>query len=132
MGLEGLVGVIGHAEDKVEEDKTSIRHNSGVLPLYAFSEILHLMEVSACNALQDRLPLGKTSLPTAINVKYISSTPMGHHVQSEARIIKVEGQRIHYKITAYDEKGKIADGTHERFVVSVDNFMEKISKKNII
>lgn len=132
MGLDSLVGVIGHAEDKVEEDLTSIRNNTGVLPVYSFSNILHLMEISACNAIQDRLPTGKTTLPTSINVKYISSTPIGHHVQSEARILKVEGQRIYYKIIAYDEKGKIAEGTHERFIVSVDNFMEKITKKNVM
>lgn len=60
MGLDNLVGVIGHAEDKVEDDLTSIRNNTGVLPVYSFSSILHLMEISACNAIQDRLP---TDLP---------------------------------------------------------------------
>ncbi len=132
MSLENLVGVMGHAEDKVEESATSIRWNTGVLPVYSFASILNLMEVSACQAIQDRLPPGKTTLPTSINVKYISSTPVGHHVQAEARITKVEGQRIYYKISAYDEKGKIAEGTHERFIVSADSFMEKISKKNIM
>ena len=131
MSLESLVGVIGHAEDKVEESSTSIRCNTGVLPFYSFSSILNLMEISACAAIQDRLPPGKTSLPTSINVKYLSSTPVGHHVQAESTVIKVEGQRIYYKIAAYDEKGKIAEGTHERFIVSADSFMEKISKKNI-
>lgn len=132
MSLDNLVGVIGHAEDKVEESSTSIRNNTGVLPVYSFSSILNLMEMAACIAIQDRLPPGKTTLPISINVKYISSTPIGHHVQSEARILRVEGQRIYYKIIAYDEKGKIAEGTHERFIVSADSFMEKISKKNIM
>lgn len=130
--LDNLVGVVGHADSKVEESDTSIRWDTGVLPIYSFSAMLNLMERAACNTIQDRLPPGRTTIPTSINVKYLSSTPIGHHVQAEARVIKVEGQRVFYHIIAYDEKGKIAEGSHERFVISADNFMEKISKKNIM
>ncbi|MBC7474861.1 MAG: hypothetical protein H7263_11260 [Candidatus Sericytochromatia bacterium] len=132
MIFENLIGMVGHADSKVEESETSIHSNTGVLPIYSFSSMLNLMERAACNTLQDKLPPGRTTIPTLINVKYLASTPVGHHVQAEARVVKAEGQRIYYQVIAYDEKGKIGEGTHERFVISADNFMEKISKKNVM
>jgi fluoroacetyl-CoA thioesterase len=131
MDIDNLVGAVGHSEDKVDELDTSVRWSTGVLPIYSFSSMLHLMEKAACNSIQDLLPLGTTTIATSINIKHISITPIGHHVQAEAKVVKVEGQKIYFKIVAYDEKGKIGEGTHERFVVSADNFMEKISRKNI-
>ncbi len=131
MNLENLVGAVGHSEDKVNEMDTTVRWGTGVLPVFSFSSMIHLIEKAACSSIQELLPPGTTTIATSINVKQLSTTPMGHHIQSEAIVTKIEGQKIYYKVVAYDEKGKIGEGTHERFAVYADLFIEKISKKNI-
>lgn len=131
MNLENLIGVVGHAEDKIEDKNTSVLRNTGALPVYSFSELIYLMEKSACSAVQDFLPLGTSTVATNISVRQISATLPGHHVQAEATVTGVEGKKIFFRIVAFDEKGKIGEASHERFVVFASSFMDKISKKNI-
>ena len=50
-------------------------------------------------------------------------------VWAESEVTEVDGRRIVLTVTAYDEKGKIGEGSHERFVVVDDRFLAKTAKK---
>jgi fluoroacetyl-CoA thioesterase len=130
MNFESLIGIIGYAEDQVSDIVTSVSQGIGALPLYSTSSMIILMEKAACSSLQNHLPLGSTTIGTIINIKHLSATPVGHHVQAEAKVVQVEGKKIIFEVRAFDEKGKIGEGTHERFIVDVETFMTKVRKKD--
>ena len=48
---------------------------------------------------------------------------------AESEITLVDGKRIELKVAAYDEKGLIGQGTHERFIITDERFLSKTSKK---
>ena len=48
---------------------------------------------------------------------------------AESEVTEVDGKRILFKVTAYDERGPIGKGTHERFIVDIQKFMAKTQGK---
>jgi predicted thioesterase len=88
-----------------------------------------LMEGAACDAIKDALGEEKTSVGTELNISHLSATPVGLEVRAEAEVTAVEGSAISFKVTAFDEAGKIGEGTHKRFVVSTQRFLDKAYAK---
>ena len=50
----------------------------------------------------------------------------------QKRFLEVDGKRLVFKVTAYDNSGIIGTAKHERMIVDVKKFMEKaVAKKEI-
>lgn len=49
-------------------------------------------------------------------------------VSCESKLMKVEGKKLFFELTAWDEKGQIGSGTHVRYIVHAENFMKKINE----
>ena len=47
----------------------------------------------------------------------------------ESEVVEIDRRRIVFKVAAYDEKGLIGEGTHERFVIDVAKFQAKTEEK---
>jgi hypothetical protein len=39
---------------------------------------------------------------------------------------KIDGRRLVFKVEAYDEKQKIVEGQHERFIVHLERFLQRL------
>jgi predicted thioesterase len=64
-----------------------------------------------------------------LNISHISATPVGLEVRAEAEVTAVEGKVITFNVTAYDEAGKIGEGTHKRCIVNSQKFLDKTYAK---
>jgi fluoroacetyl-CoA thioesterase len=49
--------------------------------------------------------------------------------KATAEVIRVEGRTVYFKVEAHDEKDLIGDGAHERVVVNVAKFDQRVQKK---
>lgn len=127
--LEHLIGATGHAAAVVSSENTAVTVGSGALPVYATPAMAALIEKAAVQAIQNYLPLGMTSVGTALSIRHIAATPIGHNVQAEAVLTAVNGRKLEFRVTAFDEKEKIGEGTHERFLVNAETFMERMIAK---
>jgi predicted thioesterase len=56
--------------------------------------------------------------------------PLGHEVHAEAEVVKVEGKRIEFKVSAHDETEEIGRGTHQRMVIDLASFNERLARKS--
>ena len=72
---------------------------------------------------------GESTVGTKLCVSHDSASPVGIKVWAESEITLVDGKRIELKVAAYDEKGLIGQGTHERFIITDERFLSKTSKK---
>ncbi len=127
--MEIIVGTKGEASMLVEREDTALEVGSGSLLVYATPCMVALMEGAACEALSAALPEDKTSVGIELSISHISATPVGLEVRAEAEITAVDGSIITFQVTAYDEKGKIGEGTHKRAVISSQRFLEKTYSK---
>ena len=66
---------------------------------------------------------------TKIDISHITATPIGMKVYAQAELLAIDCKRLVFKIEAFDEQGKIGEGNHERFMIDVQRFMEKVEQK---
>ena len=127
--MEITVGMKARVEALVEREDTALEVGSGDLLVYATPCMVALMEGAACEAIAPALAEGKTSVGTALNITHMSATPVGLEVYAEAEVTEVNGNTITFSVVAYDEAGKIGEGTHKRAVITSQRFLEKVYTK---
>ena len=113
----------------VSSGNTADKVGSGLLPVYATPSMIALMEKCAANCVADGLEDGKTTVGTKVDIEHISATPLGMKVTCKATLVEIDGRRLVFSVEASDEKGLIGKGTHERFIIDVDRFMQKCKAK---
>ena len=127
--MEITIGMKGEVSTLVEREDTALEVGSGSLLVYATPCMVALMEGAACEAIADALPEGKTSVGISLDISHLSATPVGLEVRAEAEVTAVEGNTITFQLVAYDEAGKIGEGTHKRAVISSQRFLDKVYSK---
>ena len=123
------IGSNGIAEALVEKEDTAKVVGSGDLLVYATPCMIALMEGAACEAVAPYLAEGESSVGTQISVTHSSATPVGMEVRAEAVLTEVDGRKLRFEITAYDEAGEIGKATHERVIIKAERFLEKTYDK---
>lgn len=123
------VGITGEAKDQVTENNIAKTLRSGELKVYATPAMVALMEEAAYKSVQDELEEGKGTVGTEMNVKHLASTPIGMEVTAKAELVEVDRRRLVFKVEAFDERGKIGEGIHERFIIDNEKFQEKTDNK---
>ena len=91
--------------------------------------LLQLVEEAAMACVAPLLDENEITLGTHIDLAHLAPTPVGLIVRTEVEILKVDGRRIEYAFTAFDEREKIGEGTHERYVASREKFRERLDEK---
>lgn len=122
-------GLAGQASLVVGEEHTAPRIGSGRVHVLATPVMINVIEAAALDAIERLLPPGHQSLGTVLNVRHIAATPVGMRVQASAEVTAVEGRTVRFRVEARDEKDLIGDGTHERVVVNVAKFDERLQRK---
>nr|MBN1228826.1 thioesterase family protein [Anaerolineae bacterium] len=122
-------GVTGTKTIIVTDDLTASHLGSGEIGVFATPAMVALMEGAAVAALSPLLPAGQTSVGVAISTNHLAATPTGHQVRAEAVVTGVDGRKVMFQVKAWDEKELIGEGTHTRFLVDLDRFLERVSSK---
>jgi predicted thioesterase len=122
-------GLVGRADLIVGEEHTAPRVGSGRVHVLATPVMINLIEAAALAAIEHLLPEGHQSLGTVLHVRHVAATPVGMGVTALAEVLAVEGRTIRFRVEARDEKDLIGDGMHERVVVNVTKFDERLRRK---
>lgn len=126
MAIE--VGAHSSWRRRVEPDMTADRWgNPGVLVL-ATPHLVGLFEGAAVLAIKDHLEPGQSSVGTHVDVHHLKATPVGDTVTLTAEVTAVDGRRITFKVRAEDSEGVAGEGTHERVLVDLERFMQRVGR----
>ena len=123
------VGLKGRAETVVSDSNTAQAACSGALPVFGTPFMCALMEEAAWKSIAPHLETGQSTVGTKLNITHDSATPVGMKVWAESEITEIDGKRLVLKVTAFDEKGPIGQGIHERFIVTDERFLAQTGKK---
>lgn len=122
-------GLKGTAAVKADNSNTAKTMGSGSLDVFATPAMVALMEKSAVNAIADYLGEGETTVGTYLGIEHISATPVDMEVTAAAEVTEVNGREIVFTVEASDNAGIIGKGTHKRFIVNAEKFMNKTNSK---
>jgi predicted thioesterase len=122
-------GLTGSAELVVSDQHTAPRVGSGAVHVLATPVMINLIEAAALDAIERLLPPGYQSLGTLLNVRHIAATPVGMRVRARATVERVDGRTVYFRVEAHDERELIGEGAHERVVVNVAKFDQRVQRK---
>ena len=95
----------------------------------ATPHLIGFLEMTARNAVKPLLEDGFDTVGTHVDVRHLAATPMGMRATFHAEVTAVEDRRVRFRVEAFDEREKIAEGTHERFIVNVGRFAARLAAK---
>ena len=98
-------------------------------PVLATPVMIMVMENAALNAMKPYLDASESALGTRVDVRHLAATPAGRRVTGEAEVTEVDGRRIAFTIRAKDGTEVIGVGTHERMVIDLAKFSERLKAK---
>jgi fluoroacetyl-CoA thioesterase len=87
------------------------------------------LERTSRNLVLPLLDPGYDTVGTHVNVYHLAATPIGMTVTFRSEVMSVEDRRVNFKVEAFDEREKIAEGTHQRFIVHVERFAARVREK---
>jgi fluoroacetyl-CoA thioesterase len=122
-------GLKGSAELVIGEEHTAPFVGSGRVRVLATPVMINLMEAAALDAVEKLLPAGHQSLGIHLDVRHYAATPVGMRVRATAELVKVDGRTLDFRVEARDEKEAIGDGMHQRVVVNVARFDQRVQAK---
>jgi predicted thioesterase len=131
MNLSELIqpGASNEERFTVTEQITAYQVGSGSARVLATPWLIGYMERTAHRLLTCCLPEGQTSVGTLVNVRHLAPTPLGVEVRVEAVVISLEGNRVYFKVRAWDEIELVGEGEHERAVIEEARFLRRVEKK---
>ena len=88
------------------------------------------LERTSRNLVLPLLDFGYDTVGTHVDVYHLAATPVGMTVTFHSEVTSVDDRRVNFKVEAFDEKEKIAEGTHQRFIVNVARFTERVREKS--
>jgi predicted thioesterase len=123
-------GAIHEIATTVTPDLTADAMGNRGVHVLATPHIVGLLEHAAAGLIIPTLPAGASTVGTMVEMRHLAATPVGMAVRARATLLETDGRRFLFQVEAWDAREKIAEGRHERFVVSnLEKFLERTMKK---
>jgi fluoroacetyl-CoA thioesterase len=119
-------GLKGYCELIVSKKDTALTYRSGAIEVFATPGLVALMENAAQTSVQRFLPDGSVSVGSGISVKHIKATGLEKKVWAESVLTSIDGRKLEFEITAWDEEGQIGHAAHTRYIVDEKKFMSNL------
>jgi fluoroacetyl-CoA thioesterase len=124
------LGTKGTFTLRVRPEHLANQFKDAMLPeVFATPVMVLIMENAALNAIRSYLEPGESAVGSAINIRHLAATPVGHEVSAEAEVIAVNGRHIEFKVSARDEIEEIGNGTHQRTAIKLASFNDRLANK---
>lgn len=122
-GIKGTCSVVA------DESNSAKKMGSGTLDVFATPAMTALMEKTAWQSIAPYLEQGQGSVGTRLDITHDAPTPLGMTVTCQSELVKVDGRRLVFEVTASDNKEIIGRGMHERFIIDDKKFLTKANLK---
>ena len=109
----------------VEEHHLAAHVGSGDLRVLSTPSMIALMEEAAMHCVAPHIEDSQTTVGGHIAVSHLKPTTHGRAITATATLIKIEGRKLQFSISASDEEGLIGEGEHTRFIVDREKFMAR-------
>lgn len=120
------VGMKHTQEWTVEEKYTTQR---GDYRVFSTPSMTQLVESTANQLAAPHLKDGQGQVGVVVTVRHMGPTPMGKKVRAEAELVAIDRRRLSFKVKVYDDVEQVGESEHDRFVIDLDKYFEKLRKK---
>jgi predicted thioesterase len=123
------IGRTYQSQTRVEEWMTAEKAGNKGVDVLSTPMLLQLIEEAAVACLGPILSAEEVSLGAYVELTHLAPTPVGFIVRTEVEVIGVDGRRVNFAVAAFDEREKVAEGTHERYIIDRSRFLANLEDK---
>jgi len=120
------VGMKHTQEWEVTEARCTSR---GDYKVFSTPSMTQLVESTANQLAAPHLKPGQGQVGIVVTVRHLGPTPMGKKVRAEAVLVAIDRRKLTFKVKVYDDVEQVGEAEHERFVIDVDKYVERLRKK---
>jgi len=122
------VGAQGSFAMVVEPAHLANRFKDATLPAVLSTPVMIMaMENAALNAIKPYFEAGESAVGTRVDVRHLAATPVGRRIVAQAEVTAVTGRAISFRVWARDGEQEIGSGTHERAVIDLAKFSNRLT-----
>ena len=104
--------------------------NFGDMPeVLATMAMVGFVESACLKCVSGHLDASEHSVGIHVDVSHVAATPVGMEVRAEVELVAVEGRRLTFAVKVFDEGGLVGEGRHQRAVIAVARFRERVQAK---
>jgi predicted thioesterase len=119
-------GVQGVLERTVESQHCTRR---GQYEIFSTPNLVLLLEEAAIEGLAPYLREDQASVGSKVDIAHTAPTLLGQTVRATATVTEVDRRRVVFDIRVEDDTEVIGTGTHERFVIDLPGFEDRLAAK---
>ncbi len=123
------MGQEGSLEQIVRPEHCADRFQNAGVTVLATPVLCHWFESAAVRAIAEQLESGEATVGTRLSIEHLKATPVGMQVRVTARVVAVDGRRVDFEVSAFDDVELVARGTHERVVIDLERFLARVLAK---
>jgi predicted thioesterase len=116
-----------HTLERVVEDKDCTTR--GKHQIFATPDLVLLVEATAIETLAQHLPESQSSVGSHIDISHVAPTLKGQTVSATTTVTLVDRRRVVFDVEVHDEFDSVSTGTHERFIIDLDKFDQRLDAK---
>jgi fluoroacetyl-CoA thioesterase len=121
------VGAKGSFSLLVQPEHLANRFKDAMLPpVFATPVMIMVMENAALNAIKAYLETGESAVGTAVDIRHVAATTLGHLVTGEAEVTGVDGRKIEFSVRAREGDKEIGFGSHSRAVIDLAKLAQRL------
>ena len=91
--------------------------------------LIMYLEMTSRDTVKPFLLDSEDTVGTQVNVTHLASTPIGKTARFLAEVVGLNGRRVEFRVEAWSDSEKIAEGTHERFIIDIEKFAARVNAK---
>ncbi len=127
---QGLkVGMTHSTERGTTKDMSAQLVYPHVPDVYATRAMVGHVEEVCADLMLPHLAEGEQSVGISMNFKHMAATPLGMKVRFKATLTAIEGKKLTFQVEGFDEVEKIAEVTHDRFIINAAKFNARSAEK---
>jgi fluoroacetyl-CoA thioesterase len=122
-------GLTNEIQRVVEEKHTATHLGSGGAPVLATPMMIAWMEETSRLMVEPLLPAGQLTVGAHVDVRHLAPTPVGMKVTVRSALEAVDGRKLAFRVEAFDEREKVGEGIHERVIIDMERFKQRVAGK---
>lgn len=120
------VGMKDTLEWDVTEKLTTTR---GDYKVFSTPSMCLFAEMAAHKLTEPHLKPGQGQVGLTVNIRHMAPTPIGKRVRAEVELTAIDRRKLTFHVNIHDDTEQVGEVTHERFIIDVDKYIERLKQK---
>jgi len=95
-------------------------------PVLATALMIGFVEQTCVMALHPFLSAQQRTVGTHVDITHTAPTAVGMEISAEIELVEINGKSLSFKVRCLDNRGLIGAGTHQRAIIDLGRFMERL------